>query len=232
MINENELKRMIQIRMDRPMTMEERVRQVLRSAILNGMLKSNEMLKTDELANLFQVSRMPIREALRGLASEGFVTFDAYKGARVTPISIKEIEDLAVVRTVLECMAIRLSLPLTEERKQKMLQMLERHRMQINEDNNAWNNIEFHNCLCEGIDNQVLLDTINNLRGKMLRYNFLISDMIDIKQNIIEEHTAILNACIEEDYKRIKILVEKHIYGFKDMIVSILKEMPEANRRN
>lgn len=211
--------------MDRPLTMEERVRQVLRSAILNGMLQSNEMLKTDELANLFQVSRMPVREALRGLASEGLVTFDTYKGARVTPVSVKEIEDLAAVRSVLECRALRLSLPFTEERKQKMLQVLERHRAQVNEADSVLTNIEFHFGLCEGIDNQVLLDILENLRGKMLRYNFLISNVIEMKQKIIDEHEAILNACIEGKYPKVKALTEKHIYGFKNDIVSLLQEM-------
>lgn len=81
----------------------------LRQAILNGRISPGEWLRQEELANDLAVSRMPIREALHLLSEEGLVEFLPHRGARVSPLSVEELEELYAARMGLEGLAARLA---------------------------------------------------------------------------------------------------------------------------
>src|SRR5689334_15832455 len=87
------------------------VSDMLRTAILTGVLKDGEPLRQDELAAALGVSRMPVREALRRLEAEGFVDFQPHKGAVVAELSAEEAEEIYEIRLTLECRRLRESIP-------------------------------------------------------------------------------------------------------------------------
>ena len=70
----------------------------IREAILDETFKPGDRLVEDELAERFQVSRSPVREALLALEKEGTVTMSPYKGAIVRPLSAAEVQDIAELR--------------------------------------------------------------------------------------------------------------------------------------
>src|SRR6516162_6895154 len=63
----------------------------LREQILNGELREGQQLRQDAIATEFQISRIPVREALSHLAAEGLVTLVANRGAVVSALSPEEI---------------------------------------------------------------------------------------------------------------------------------------------
>lgn len=79
----------------------------LRSAIISGGLTAGERLVEDSIAEQFGVSRVPVREALRQLESEGFVTSERYRGATVSSTSTRDTVELMQVRRGLEVLAAR-----------------------------------------------------------------------------------------------------------------------------
>ena len=88
----------------------------LRNAISDGSLDEGEPIRQDEVARLFNVSKIPVREALKRLEAEGLVAFQRNKGAVVTSVSEPEIAQIFETRAILESNAIRLSVPhMTEE---------------------------------------------------------------------------------------------------------------------
>ena len=87
------------------------VREALRRAISAGELAPGIQLRQDELAEKFGTSRIPVREALRQLEAEGFVTFLPNRGAVVSDLSIDEVIELLEIRIALECHALRLAIP-------------------------------------------------------------------------------------------------------------------------
>ncbi|MGN8545983.1 GntR family transcriptional regulator [Bradyrhizobium sp. 13971] len=87
------------------------VREALRAAISSGELAPGLQLRQDELAARFGTSRIPVREALRQLEAEGFVTFLPNRGAVVSDLSIDEVIELLEIRIALECHALRLAIP-------------------------------------------------------------------------------------------------------------------------
>ena len=81
----------------------------LRRAILVGRLKPGAWLTQEDLATTFGVSRMPIRDALRTLSAEGLVEMTPHRGARVSPLTVEEFQEIYAVRMGLEGLAARLA---------------------------------------------------------------------------------------------------------------------------
>jgi DNA-binding GntR family transcriptional regulator len=84
----------------------------LREAILDGRLPSGTAVRQQELADLFGVSRMPVREALRQLEAQSLLTVVQHKGAVVAPLITSNAVETYALRSVLEGFALRLSIPL------------------------------------------------------------------------------------------------------------------------
>jgi DNA-binding GntR family transcriptional regulator len=80
-------------------------------AILNAEIPPGRVTSQLELARDLDVSRTPLREALRMLEHEGLVVLDPHRRIRVAPLSVAEAEDLYVMRVALETVAIRITVP-------------------------------------------------------------------------------------------------------------------------
>ena len=100
----------------------------IRSKILEGVFEAGERLKESELSTLCDVSRTPVREALRRLAADGLVFITPNSGAIVTEWSDEDIADIYQVRVQLEAMAAGLA---AERRTEGQLQELEALARQI-----------------------------------------------------------------------------------------------------
>ncbi|MEA5094235.1 apo-citrate lyase phosphoribosyl-dephospho-CoA transferase [bioreactor metagenome] len=88
-------------------SMSERVYQRIKSDILENKLKPGEKLVEENLANEFNVSRTPVREALKQLDQDGLITYYPRRGSVVSQISMKDAQELYEIREVLEGLAIR-----------------------------------------------------------------------------------------------------------------------------
>ncbi|MBA6114025.1 GntR family transcriptional regulator [Pseudomonas asiatica] len=84
----------------------------LRSAILDGRLPPGTAIRQQELATLFGVSRMPVREALRQLEAQSLLKVEMHKGAVVAPLIGEDAVDTYALRVLLETEALRQSIPL------------------------------------------------------------------------------------------------------------------------
>src|SRR5918992_3876036 len=88
-------------------TAQERVEEALRQAILGGELSPGEPLVLDDLSDQLGVSRTPIREAMRALASEGLIDMDSFRSATVHTPSLEEAREIYDLRLVLDPIAVR-----------------------------------------------------------------------------------------------------------------------------
>ena len=94
-----------------PRTVKEQLADHLRDEIVRGTFEPGERLRLEDIASRFEVSTMPVREALRDLESEGLVTIYPHRGAVVTELTAEEMEDIYDIRATLEAMATRLAVP-------------------------------------------------------------------------------------------------------------------------
>lgn len=106
-------------------TIKQQVYNILKDRISNGIYKPGEWLQEYDLANDLSVSRSPVREALRHLASDGLVISVPNKGVFVKEFSPKDIEDIYDLRVMLESYSIQKSHEnLTEEKKKAFLKCI------------------------------------------------------------------------------------------------------------
>ncbi|RKD76294.1 GntR family transcriptional regulator [Sinobaca qinghaiensis] len=96
-------------------TSEDLVTETLRTAILDGEFQRGDRIVQEDWAKRLQVSRMPIREALKRLEFEGLVKNEPRRGAIVYPISINDIEEIYTLRSMNESIAVEKALPYLEE---------------------------------------------------------------------------------------------------------------------
>lgn len=89
------------------LSLRERIVARLRQAIITGELAQKSRLIEPELARQLNVSRTPLREAIRQLEAEGFVTAVPRFGSFVSEITPQDVEDLYAIRTVIEGLAAR-----------------------------------------------------------------------------------------------------------------------------
>jgi len=88
-----------------------RIADSLRTAILGGSYPPGERIRQEDVAARFGASRIPVREALRMLHSEGLVTLVANSGAWVTRLTLAECAETYLIRERLEPLLLRTSLP-------------------------------------------------------------------------------------------------------------------------
>ncbi len=88
---------------------------VIRKRIILGEYPPNSKIMPKQIAEDCGTSFIPVREALRVLESEGFVSFVHNRGAWVTPLSLSDLEDLYTIRLELECEAVRRATVMTDD---------------------------------------------------------------------------------------------------------------------
>ena len=89
--------------------LRETVYEVLKAAIVRGALPPGERLRDGEIAERLEVSRMPVREALRRLADEGLVVAEASRWTKVAPIDVGAAARVYPIIWSLECQAVQLT---------------------------------------------------------------------------------------------------------------------------
>src|SRR5215218_10445562 len=98
-------------RYSRPPTSQEAVLREIRRAIMTRELKPGERVRQEELAERLNVSRVPVREALKVLEAEGQVTYQAHRGYTVVALSLEELEEIYLARRLLETEMTRSAVP-------------------------------------------------------------------------------------------------------------------------
>ena len=94
-------------------TKADDIARVLEDEIVGGAIAPGTVLRQEQLSERFEVSRTPVREALRRLAALGLVSFEPNRGVRVRSISPDELREAHLVRAELEALATEMATPRT-----------------------------------------------------------------------------------------------------------------------
>ncbi|MCA9914267.1 MAG: GntR family transcriptional regulator [Anaerolineae bacterium] len=202
------------------------IAQYLREAILRGELKSQSPLPQDKIANELGVSKVPLREALAELKSEGLITYKANRGAFVTSLSAADAHEIYLMRLALETMALRQAIPKMTKvdvaRPRSALLMID---AEDNPQNWAALNWDFHEALYQSAAMPHLLATIKTLHINVGRYLLLYLDKMAFQTKSQEEHHEILNACIQQDAELACRILETHLADASQSLQDYLRSM-------
>lgn len=189
----------------------ETIAEVLREAMLQGAFTGGQPLRQDDLAALFGVSRIPVREALRQLTAEGLVTFHPRRGATVLSLQPAEAEEILEIRHVLECKAAQLAMPLwTPETFVGLGGVLDEAEATGSVDRWSALNFAFHEGLYAPCARPRLLALIRTLNVSVDRYIRLLVSRSDYRLQAQREHRAILAAALVRNGPALAALVEQH----------------------
>jgi DNA-binding GntR family transcriptional regulator len=188
----------------------------LRDQILNGKLREGEQLRQDAIAAEFQISRIPVREALSHLAAEGLVTIVANRGAVVSALAPEEIEELFETRAVLESYMLRCAIPnFTDTDFQKAEEILKHYEQSLERDSEIKNwgewNWSFHSTLYAPANRPVMLACIKTLNNNCDRYTRLHLVVTRELHQAGEAHRALLKACQSRNPDVASAALWKHI---------------------
>jgi DNA-binding GntR family transcriptional regulator len=193
--------------------LRDKVAEQLRAAILSGHFAPGERLIEDRLAAEFAVSRNPVREALRTLASEGLVETTARRGAVVAALSAQEAAELLEVRATLEGANARLAAGRRDPTILAALQgILDRGETAIaaarSADLPALNDA-FHSELARAGHNRVLADLMKSLRDRTAV--LFPGPGLAVARVAWAEHAAILRAVIAGQGELAAHLAYRHV---------------------
>lgn len=196
----------------KPRTVADDVADAIRAAIIDGTLPPDKTLRQDELATRFGFSRMPIRDALRQLASEGLVFVHPTKGAHVAHLNEVELKEIYGVRAILEAEAMRLSCPSLDEAQISAAEAILR-QMSVENDFSQLGalNRKFHLALYQKCGNGRLLSLIDNYLTAADRYVRILLSVADYQAQSQSDHREILSACRQGDAQKASTASHRHV---------------------
>lgn len=208
-----------------PRTLAQQVADRIRDAIIRGELPSGQPLKQAELAARFGVSPIPLREALRLLEGEHFVTLQPFRGAIVTPPSPEELRELADMFLALQVMALRLAIPrMTDETLQRAADVLA--AMKASNDVERWGvlSLRLHVTLCAAAGRPRLLETVRGLLLSLGRYRLLGLPRTAYRERSERRSGELLEACRRGDSVAAVRVLEEHVGVISREIVAQIEE--------
>ena len=215
-----------------PRTVKDALVETLRDEIVRGDFAPGEYLRLEEIAARYDVSTMPVREALRDLEAEGLVTIFPHRGAIVTELTADELQDIYDIRVILEEMATRLAVPrMTEATLAELTSLLKQMENHVGDVATAVKlNHQFHLALYAASGRRHLCELNRMLRYRAQHYLHLFSVEVEAGQlpQTQEEHRAILEACKRGDAEQAAIIMHNHVAQVGRAIVEYVRQRDES----
>lgn len=197
--------------------------QELRHRIITKQLKPGQRLPEVNIAVQMGVSRTPVREALRRLASEGLVIIIPNSGARLAAPTLREIQDTFLVREQLECLAISLAAEKIGERHLRRLEeaLLEEARAIYEKNLETYLEVNeaFHKAVADAGGNRVIAEYVENILARTNAYVVFYDPFYNAESPVtVDSHKEILMALRAHDVEKSVKLMKRHL---KDAVAGL-----------
>lgn len=214
-------------------TLDLSVYETLKAAIMMGKLAPGQKLATAKIAEKLGVSRMPVREAIHRLAVEGFVTVKPHRGAVVTELSWRDVEEIYNIRMTLEGYAMKLAVDRVTDRQIEALETL----LKAAEGKMAEGNLDeiqaiddrFHRTLFSTCGSERLIALLTNLWDQSVYFRSVAALLRKDLSLSLRQHQELIDALRARDPARAVKAVQSHTQVARDTLVDHLKAK-EAGR--
>lgn len=200
----------------------------LKDEIIEGKLRPGERIVISDVAKRYNVSPMPIREAINRLQQDGFVEVIPHVGARVTPFDMERHKEMMMIRTELECLAVKLSTPFVNEDtmarlEQILIEMEECLRTNSNKQYGKLN-YEFHMLIYGASPYKILLELITSLWARAEFSRSVFEKIPSRNLASFAEHKAIIEAIKEKDGEKAAQILRKQKVEATALHMKLLEE--------
>lgn len=190
----------------------------IRELILTEQIEAGAMLRENQLADYLQMSRTPVREAIRRLEAEGLLESIAGTGTFLKRLSAKDIKDIYQIRTALEIIACDTAIySITDEEieseREQLNRFVEQHKRGERFDRMEFSRIDgnIHDMIIDHSDNAYIKTLMDQIYFNVDRYRII---SFKLSYNLLEstkQHLDILEVLKSRELPALKERLEKHI---------------------
>lgn len=210
----------------RVLTLAGHAEHVLREMIFSGELQPGVRIYADETADKLGMSPIPVREALRSLASRGLVEAIPQRGFRVRPADRDDFQETYQLRLLLDPYAAKLAVPRMGEASlaamDRAFEALAETIRTDDVDDYDTDHRAFHFSIYNHCGSRWLIDIQLMLWENSQRYQRLSIGIRGTAEQRIEEHRAIAQACRLGDADGVASLVHQHLEHTRSVVVEVL----------
>jgi DNA-binding GntR family transcriptional regulator len=200
----------------------------LRLLIDSGELASGTRLNEIELCNTMGVSRTPLREAIRSLATEGLIELQPNRGAIVSIVSQEDVTEILPIMASLEGLGGRLAAMHMDQSKIAQVRKIHDQMISHYKNNEVAEYFEtnrlIHELITEGSGNQTLVDTINSLSAKVRRARFTAQMTKESWAKAVSEHEEMIAALEAQDPDRLEAILVQHVETKRATILGSIEQ--------
>lgn len=213
-----------------PATLHEELVSGIRDLIVEGELEPGARVPERILCERFGVSRTPLREALKALASEGLLDLLPHRGARVAGLTESDVDQMFPIMGALEALSGELACEnLTEEQfaeiqalHYQMVLHFTRRELKPYFDLNQ----RIHEKILEASANPMLVQIYRTLSGRIRRARYLANMSPERWRKAVAEHEQILAALSRRDGAALADVLRRHLRNKCETVKEHLREQP------
>ncbi len=198
----------------------------VRERILSGEMVEGEIIRQEALAEEYEVSRMPIREALKRLDAEGLVQLTNNRGASVTKHSLREIGEIFDLRILIEVDMFRRAIPkMTTADFTRCHKLLEEMDASYDADDVAkWGglNYAYHSALYGAAQRKLTNELLQRVSVQSDRYVRMHLSVMQQREPAKDEHHKLLALAQEQDIEESASLLTSHILRTKEELLTMI----------
>jgi DNA-binding GntR family transcriptional regulator len=206
-------------------SLREQALSTIKQGILDSRYSPGSLLSENQLAEELQISRTPIREAMRELAGSGLVRILPQRGIIVSELSMQDVVEVYQLREQLECFAIRIAAGRLSPADAEVLRTDHREavehmrsgRLQAAYDSS----VRMHARIIELAQNNRLVQFMNQLGDQVHRFG-----MLTLRHGRVEpaltEHGEIIDALIRHDADSAETLMRQHLRADRDLALRLI----------
>ena len=188
---------------------------LLREAIFVREIRPGERIVERQLASQWNVSRAPLREAIKQLTTEGLLVVSPHRGASVREVSKKELTELFAVREMIEVAAVRIAARLGADtdltRMQELVDAMRAAASRGDLPTFSGSGLAFHDELVRLSKNETMIQIYDGVKLRFRRYQFLLAALPDVPQSSTVAHQEILSAIRMRDADAASACVTRHL---------------------
>lgn len=204
--------------------LHDEVAERLRELILSGELEPKERINETELCERFGISRTPLREAIKILATEGLLELLPNRGARVGSVSEAEIEEIIEVVAGLEATAADLACRVIGDAEIDAIEaktiVMEKAFQRRDHVAYFTLNREIHEAMMQAARNGTLAGIYGNLSSRIQRMRYTAHKTDEQWQRAVDEHRRMVDLLRARDADALARLMRDHIRGKKEVIAA------------
>ncbi len=211
-------------------TIAARIFHSLAEEIVNGALQPGTKLDEQLLADRFQVSRTPVREALREMGARGLIELIPRRGGVVANIGITELTDMLEAECEVEALCAQLAAQRMSTLEKKQLERMhdQAQRMVAAADQAGYlaQNRKFHDLICAGTHNNTIAGMVRGLRDRLSAFRQAQSGTEKRLEVSHAEHESVVRAILDSDGAGAYAAMRDHNARLSSRVLERLAQTP------